>query len=54
MQWLRQYIDMLQCPFCKGDLCIISKNSEEALLCKKCKKVFEIKDGIPIILKDTP
>ncbi len=41
---------ILACPRCKGG---VSYNREKtALMCKKCKKTYEIKEGIPIMLAD--
>ncbi|WP_018153205.1 Trm112 family protein [Methanothermococcus thermolithotrophicus] len=47
MTWIKNYIDILQCPCCNGDL----ELSNELLKCKKCKKTFKIVDNIPILLK---
>ena len=51
MGWIDDYLHILQCPFCKGDLELIKENGKEILICKKCKKTFEIVDNIPILLK---
>ncbi|VVB76591.1 Trm112p-like protein [Candidatus Tiddalikarchaeum anstoanum] len=37
---------ILACPDCKGDL----KESNSKLTCIKCKRVYQIKKGIPILL----
>jgi uncharacterized protein YbaR (Trm112 family) len=52
MGWLNDYLHILQCPFCRGDLELIEENGKEILICKKCKKIFEIVDNIPILLKN--
>ena len=39
---------ILACPKCKGDVSYNKENT--ALMCKKCKKTYEIKEGIPIML----
>jgi len=39
-------LKILACPICKGDL----KLKENKLICYDCKKYFEIKDDVPIML----
>ncbi|MCD6521651.1 Trm112 family protein [Candidatus Calescamantes bacterium] len=39
-------LEILACPKCKGDLIL----EDDKLICKKCKKYYPIKDGIPILL----
>lgn len=43
-------LEILVCPRCKGDL----KHSETppSLTCESCRLVYEIRDGIPILLID--
>ncbi|MDP2908855.1 MAG: Trm112 family protein [Nanoarchaeota archaeon] len=41
-------LSIICCPACKSDLDYDKKNSR--LSCKGCKKVYEIKDGIPVLL----
>ncbi len=44
----KELYDILACPMCKGD---ISYNKDKtALVCKKCKIDYPIKEGIPIML----
>ncbi len=43
-------LDILVCPKCKGDLELNSQKN--GLICHKCKLIYEIKDGIPIMLID--
>ncbi len=46
----KELLDILCCPKCKGDL---DYNAEkETLTCKKCGKVYPIKNDIPIMLVD--
>ncbi len=40
-------LDILACPKCKGEL---EYKKEEAFICYRCKLLFPIKDGIPILL----
>jgi uncharacterized protein YbaR (Trm112 family) len=44
----RELLDILCCPKCKGDL--EYKPEKNTLTCKKCNKVYEVKDDIPIML----
>ena len=44
----KELIDILCCPACKGDLALIDKK----IVCKKCKKKYPVKDGLPIMLID--
>lgn len=40
---------ILACPTCKADL---EYNPDKTkLICKECKKVYDIKEGIPVLLK---
>jgi uncharacterized protein YbaR (Trm112 family) len=46
---------ILCCPECKGDLVLKDlrgkdKKKDGTLTCKKCKEVYPIEDGIPIML----
>jgi len=44
----KELFDILACPVCRGDL---EYNPDKTkLLCKKCGKVYDIKDGIPVLL----
>jgi uncharacterized protein YbaR (Trm112 family) len=44
----KELLDILCCPTCKADLIYDEKKS--ILTCTSCKKVYEVKDGIPILL----
>ena len=44
----KELYDILACPVCKGD--IAYTKDKTALLCKKCKIEYPIKEGIPIML----
>ncbi len=52
----KKYIDLLCCPYCHGELELeVKKEDDEEILegkfiCKKCRKEYEIKDGIPILM----
>ncbi len=47
----KELLDMLVCPKCKGEL-EYKTEPEEVLICRKCKLVYEVRDGIPIMLPD--
>lgn len=44
----KELLDILACPLCKTDLRYDKKNQK--LICKKCKRKYPIRDGIPIML----
>ncbi len=50
MAFDKELLEILACPKCKKELCLNSK--EDSLVCKHCKIVYEIRDGIPILLVD--
>jgi len=52
----KDFLDILCCPVCKGDLELkIYKEENNEIIegefyCKKCKKNYPIRDGIPDLL----
>jgi uncharacterized protein len=44
----QELLDILCCPKCKGDLAYKPKIG--TLTCKKCGKIYKVKDDIPIML----
>jgi uncharacterized protein YbaR (Trm112 family) len=44
----KELFDLLACPTCKAELFYNATNT--ALVCTRCKKEYEIKDGIPVLL----
>jgi uncharacterized protein len=46
----KDLLDILCCPKCKGDLAYAPE--QNTLTCKKCGKVYQIKNDIPIMLLD--
>jgi len=44
----KELLDILACPYCKGDVDL----KDNKIVCKNCKKKYPIKDGIPIMLID--
>lgn len=43
-------LEILVCPKCKGPLVVSEK--PPALVCNRCRLVYPIRDGIPILLID--
>jgi hypothetical protein len=46
----KKLIEILACPDCRGDIKYQKTGRKESLRCVKCKRVFEVRDGIPIML----
>ncbi|MCG8470862.1 MAG: Trm112 family protein [Desulfobacterales bacterium] len=46
----QELIDILACPQCKGDVTLTE--SGEGLCCPSCKLIYEIRDGIPVMLAE--
>lgn len=44
----QELIDILACPQCKGDVTLT--DSGEGLVCPACQLIYEIRDGIPVML----
>lgn len=44
----KELLDILACPKCKGDLELTEK--EDGLTCSACRLLYEIKEGIPVML----
>jgi hypothetical protein len=44
----KDLLDILACPQCKGDLRL--NEEETGLICDTCKLLYEIRDGIPVML----
>ena len=52
MTWVREYLDILQCPSCGGELELVEERYKGyKLLCKRCKEEYPIVDDIPILLR---
>jgi uncharacterized protein YbaR (Trm112 family) len=48
MKIQKELLDILACPQCKGE---VRLNEEETgLICEACGLLYEIRDGIPIML----
>lgn len=46
----QELLEILACPKCKGDVRL--NEDETGLICDSCKLMYEIRDGIPIMLID--
>ena len=46
----KELLEILCCPKCHGDLLYDSKNN--TLTCRKCAKVYRVRDDIPIMMDD--
>ncbi len=46
----KELLDILACPKCKGDITL--NETQDGLICDRCKLLYEIRDGIPIMLID--
>ncbi|MCD6487466.1 MAG: Trm112 family protein [Syntrophobacterales bacterium] len=46
----RELLEILACPKCKGDIRL--NKDESGLICDKCKLMYKIRDGIPVMLID--
>jgi uncharacterized protein len=44
----KELLDILACPKCKGDIHLTE--TETGLICDKCQLLYEIREGIPIML----
>jgi len=46
----KELLDILACPKCKGE--VVLTETEDGLVCNACKLLYEIQDGIPVMLID--
>jgi len=46
----KELLDILACPKCKGEIHL--NEAQDGLICSNCKLLYEIRDGIPIMLID--
>ncbi len=46
----KELLKIIACPKCKEDVELNPKGN--ALICKRCRLVYEIREGIPIMLID--
>ena len=45
-------LDILVCPLCKAPLAHKFNENAESLKCGQCRRVYPVKDNIPILLVD--
>jgi len=50
MALARELLEILACPKCKGDIRLTENG--DGLICEKCKLLYPIRDGIPVMLID--
>jgi len=46
----QELLDILVCPACKKPLTV--SPSQESLKCGACRRVYPVRDGIPVLLVD--
>jgi hypothetical protein len=46
----KELLDILACPKCKGEIHL--NDTQDGLICDRCKLLYTIKDDIPIMLID--
>jgi uncharacterized protein len=46
----RELLEILACPKCKGNIKLTE--TEDGLICERCRLRYPIKDGIPVMLID--
>jgi len=46
----QELLDILVCPLCKKPL--VQKETGESLKCSECRRVYPVRDNIPILLVD--
>lgn len=44
----KELLNILSCPACKGDVELINHK----VVCKKCKKKYPVRQGVPVMLID--
>jgi uncharacterized protein YbaR (Trm112 family) len=49
---IEEYLKVLACPKCKGDLSYKVYEKKEGFYCKKCKLFYPIVEDIPVMLID--
>ena len=50
MAIVKELLDILACPKCKGDVRLTE--NRDGLICDACKLKYPIKDDIPVMLTD--
>jgi uncharacterized protein YbaR (Trm112 family) len=55
MDLRREGLEILACPKCKGEIKLLEKSiihEEAGFMCEKCRLLYPIRDGIPVMLID--
>jgi len=47
---IKEYLEVLACPKCKGDLKYIKEEGKEGFVCERCKLLYPIVEDIPVML----
>ena len=42
----KELLEILACPICKSEIHL----KDDKLICRKCRKYYPIRDGIPVML----
>ena len=45
-------LKLLVCPLCKEEVAVVVTAAGEGLKCPKCRRVFPVRDDIPVMLVD--
>ena len=48
----RELLDILACPACRADVVLEKIETQEKIVCTKCKRKYPVREGIPIMLID--
>jgi uncharacterized protein YbaR (Trm112 family) len=51
----KELLEILACPKCRGAIKLVEKSiiyEETGFMCEKCKLLYPIRDGIPVMLID--
>jgi uncharacterized protein len=46
----KELLEILVCPKCKGEITL--NQTEDGLICERCRLLYEIREDIPIMLID--
>ncbi len=46
----KELLEILVCPKCKGELRL--NQTQDGLICERCRLLYEIREDIPIMLMD--
>lgn len=46
----KKLLDIVACPCCKGSIIEFNLENKEFLKCERCKVLYPIKEGIPVLL----